>query len=217
MEFIRGNLALRDHGINGEELHLFEQEQPSGLRYIGPMVCAGFYELDDVPDRTGAPRRAIVFELVSLDEAMARPAPEEASASGLGEGRWSMPMEALRARLAGSVGRQPDSSEARRRTYARSDDLKIYVRRRANGFCEGCGEPAPFVTKTGQPYLEPHHTRRVADGGPDDYHYVIALCPTCHRRVHYAREGDAYNAELRKRLFHLEPPPTDTEGESAER
>lgn len=38
-------------------------------------------------------------------------------------------------------------------------------------------------------YVEPHHTRRLTDGGPDDFHHVIALCPTCHRRVHYGTDG----------------------------
>jgi hypothetical protein len=36
MEFVRGNLALRDHAGNGEDVHLFEQE-PEGLRYHGQM------------------------------------------------------------------------------------------------------------------------------------------------------------------------------------
>ncbi|MDP9257091.1 MAG: HNH endonuclease [Actinomycetota bacterium] len=81
--------------------------------------------------------------------------------------------------------------------------MKIYVRRRADGSCEGCGNAAPFITKAGQPYLEPHHTRRVAEGGPDDYHHVIALCPTCYRRVHHAADGEAFNEELRAKLALL--------------
>ena len=50
-----------------------------------------------------------------------------------------------------------------------------------------------------------HTTLGVSDGGPDDYHHVIALCPTCHRRVHRADDGESYNAELRIRLESLEP------------
>jgi hypothetical protein len=41
--------------------------------------------------------------------------------------------------------------------------------------------------------------------GPDDLHHVIALCPTCHRRVHHAEDGAAYNKELKKKLLELEP------------
>ena len=38
--------------------------------------------------------------------------------------------------------------------------MRIYVRQRAAGKCEGCGKPAPFLTPAKQPYLEPHHIRR---------------------------------------------------------
>jgi hypothetical protein len=68
LEFVRGNRALRDHAEKGEDVHVFEQVQPSGLRYEGQFVCAGYYERDDVPDRNGDLRRAIVFELVALDD-----------------------------------------------------------------------------------------------------------------------------------------------------
>ena len=72
-----------------------------------------------------------------------------------------------------------------------------YVQARAAGHCEGCKSPAPFARKNGAPYLEPHHIRRVSDGGPDDPAFVISLCPNCHRRVlHAGADGDDYNAEL---------------------
>jgi hypothetical protein len=62
-----GNLALRDHADNGEDVHLFDQE-PEGLRYRGQMVVAGWNWKDDLPDKNHNPRRAIVFDLVALDE-----------------------------------------------------------------------------------------------------------------------------------------------------
>ena len=49
----------------------------------------------------------------------------------------------------------------------RSAAVREYVLARSTGVCEGCGTPAPFVTAQGAPYLEPHHTRRLSDGGPD--------------------------------------------------
>src|SRR6266545_2838223 len=36
-------------------------------------------------------------------------------------------------------------------------------------------------------------------------HHVIALCPTCHRRVHHAADGENYNGELRVKLDAIEP------------
>jgi 5-methylcytosine-specific restriction protein A len=200
MEFVRGNLALRDHGENGEDVHVFEQET-AGLRYVGQLVVAGYYEVDGVPDRNGDPRRAIVFELVPLDRQVAAPAQVVAP----GDGRWTMPLEELRERAARTLGQQPNAREAKRTNYERSEDLKVYVRRRANGVCEGCKTSAPFDARDGRPYLEPHHIRRLSDGGPDDYHHVIALCPTCHRRVHHGSDGEAYNAQLRNTLREIEP------------
>ncbi len=74
--------------------------------------------------------------------------------------------------------------------------MKNYVLARAKGRCEGCKKPAPFIRLDGSPYLEPHHIRRVSDGGPDNPAFVIALCPNCHRLVHAGRDGKFYNDEL---------------------
>ncbi len=87
---------------------------------------------------------------------------------------------------------------------ARSLAIHLYVLRRANGHCEGCGVRAPFAKRDGTPYLEPHHTMRLADDGPDHPARVIGLCPNCHRRAHYAREAKRFNDNLKKRAASLE-------------
>jgi hypothetical protein len=117
-----------------------------------------------VPDRNGDLRRAIVFELVALDDERAILG-DVAAASPAPDSRWTMALDELRQRASRTVGSQPIASEAKRRTYERSEDLRVYVRRRADGRCEGCGSPAPFMTARGHPYLEPHHTRRLSDAG----------------------------------------------------
>jgi 5-methylcytosine-specific restriction protein A len=88
--------------------------------------------------------------------------------------------------------------------YRRSRAVRRYVLLRAKGECEGCGQLAPFLRIDGSPYLEPHHIRRRSDAGPDHPRWVIALCPTCHRRVHYGADGEAYNEQLSKRLSVIE-------------
>ena len=84
------------------------------------------------------------------------------------------------------------AKEARRSYYQRSAAVRQYVLARADGECEGCNAPAPFVNKRGQPYLEPHHIRRLTDGGPYP-RYMIALCPNCHREVHSGVNGQEKN------------------------
>lgn len=78
------------------------------------MVCAGYYERDDVPDRNGDLRRAIVFELVALNGG--RPL-IRAAAPTASDSRWTMPLDELRDRASRTVGSQPNASEAKRRTY----------------------------------------------------------------------------------------------------
>ncbi len=86
----------------------------------------------------------------------------------------------------------------------RSRAIRLYVLRRAGGVCEGCRVTAPFVTPANFPYLEPHHVRRLTDGGPDSPSFVIAVCPNCHRRAHYSRDAGEYNAKLTEIVEKLE-------------
>lgn len=56
----------------------------------------------------------------------------------------------------------------------------------AKGVCGKCKNPAPFLKKNNnQPYLEVHHIIPVAKGGKDNLSNVIALCPNCHRAMHF--------------------------------
>lgn len=91
-------------------------------------------------------------------------------------------------------------------TYrARSLRIHAYVLRRARGHCEGCKTRAPFLKPGRTPYLEPHHTARLADDGPDHPATIIALCPNCHRRAHYGEDAKIFNRSLIDRLAKIEP------------
>ncbi|WP_305829358.1 HNH endonuclease signature motif containing protein [Photobacterium leiognathi] len=49
-----------------------------------------------------------------------------------------------------------------------------------------------------------HHLTRLADGGADTPENVIALCPTCHRRVHYSTDKNTYNLTLINKAKDIE-------------
>jgi hypothetical protein len=87
---------------------------------------------------------------------------------------------------------------------AGSAAIRRYVLGRAKGLCEGCGVPAPFRGVDGQPFLEAHHTTRLADDGPDHPRKVIGICPNCHRRAHLAEDAKSFNTALMKKLRILE-------------
>jgi len=93
-----------------------------------------------------------------------------------------------------------------RNEYHRRRAVAAYVKASAGGRCEACGLAAPFADSAGAPFLETHHTTRVADGGPDDPQHVAGICPNCHRRAHYSADSLDFNAHIKVVVQHLEPP-----------
>ena len=70
--------------------------------------------------------------------------------------------------------------------YRRNPDVVAAVLERAHGVCENCGGDAPFKRASdGTAYLEVHHKKRLADGGEDTVENAIAVCPNCHRELHF--------------------------------
>ena len=69
-------------------------------------------------------------------------------------------------------------------TYMRDRYVSEYAKQRANGICQLCNFPAPFIDRDGKPYLESHHIIWLADGGEDSISNTVALCPNCHRKMH---------------------------------
>ena len=68
--------------------------------------------------------------------------------------------------------------------YERDQIVSEYTKRKANGICQLCNQPAPFNNRDGDPFLEIHHIIPLAEGGPDIIENVTALCPNCHRKMH---------------------------------
>ncbi|SDA21703.1 HNH endonuclease signature motif containing protein [Sphingomonas sp. NFR15] len=88
-------------------------------------------------------------------------------------------------------------------TYVRSPEVVAWILQQAKGICEACDKPAPFVSASGTPYLEVHHVKHLADGGPDVVENAVALCPNCHRRLHHASDARPYRQALLKRCLRL--------------
>jgi 5-methylcytosine-specific restriction endonuclease McrA len=84
--------------------------------------------------------------------------------------------------------------------YKRSSAVREYALARAEGTCEVCEKDAPFINESGDPYLEVHHVNELSEGGADDPSIVGAVCPSCHKEIHYGKHGDELNEKLRERL-----------------
>lgn len=195
MEWSEGNKAIRDHKENNDQLHLFEDFGGSGIvSYVGQ------YEYDDrfiqeLPDTNGNMRDGIRFELVpagGTEASVTEGELEELSLEALYE--KAEESAANPGSTGGGSSRSTGGSESR---PTRSEVVKRYALRAADGICQGCNENAPFIGTDGEPFLEVHHLSRRSDGGPDHPDNVVALCPNCHRRVHYGEDGDEFNRTLR--------------------
>jgi len=93
--------------------------------------------------------------------------------------------EELHSRIA-KTSPTPEQTTVTARVFRRNPDVVAVVLSRADGVCEECKAPAPFIRRSNAtPYLEIHHRRRLADGGEDTVENAIAICPNCHRRAHY--------------------------------
>lgn len=89
---------------------------------------------------------------------------------------------------------RPQRSARSASSFVRDPNVLGWVLNIAKGICEMCAEAAPFLKKDGEPYLEVHHLRQLAQGGPDQIDNALALCPNCHRNFHHGRD----NRSLRK-------------------
>jgi len=203
MTLTRGNLAVQQHAVTGRALHLFKTlGRGKGQRYVGEYVCADI-SWQDGPDRNGGIRKIVIFNLVPVaDLAIHESVPDDDLPVEISE----IKIDALRIRAyeAAVASVSKGRSTSTRTVHVRSQAVKDYVLSRAGGICESCAQPAPFITKAGSPYLEPHHINRLSDGGLDHPKYIGAICPTCHKEIHYGSQGDTRNNLLRESVNQKE-------------
>ena len=164
-QYTKGNLAIKNHLALQKDIHLFSYTgMKSGyVQYVNQMVCIGS-ERKTATDIDNKERKVIVFELIPINSLI-----RDVDISS------NLSLKELKDRL--SVDILPESKYSVRFQiyYQRSQNIKAYALKRADGICEGCKSPAPFKTKKNQPFLEVHHLFRLSDGGPDHIDAVIAL------------------------------------------
>lgn len=186
-----GNERILNHRENGDSLYIFEkvgeQNGADVVTYDGEYEYVDHY-WERAPDDNGEMRDAIRFKLAPAGGIETELDAEEASGLSLEE-LFERAKESER-------GEVSTTSSSSGESYTRSDLVRDFALRAAEGICQGCEEEGPFVDKDGERFLEVHHLYRVSDGGVDEPENVIAICPNCHREVHYGRYGDELNNSL---------------------
>ena len=85
------------------------------------------------------------------------------------------------------------------KTYERPSRITQYVKRTRKPIatCQLCHQPG-FRKKNGKLYCEVHHLFHLSKSPPPKClapEYLVVLCATCHRRMHYADVGEPVRAE----------------------
>lgn len=171
-----GTLYFSD--TNGVEVHLFEVMAKAVYTYRGVVKLVDKPYKSRQPDDNGNMRNVWMFPVAPVAEAAKNVLHEltELEISQLSD------KELARYTAVKNVKKEPKTAETV--VYYRDPYLKQMVKRIADGKCQFCGNIAPFIDKQGEPYLEEHHVKRLADGGKDTIDNVVAICPNCHRKVH---------------------------------
>ncbi len=88
--------------------------------------------------------------------------------------------------------------------FARNNALRALVKLRASYSCEmpNC-EYVGFEKKDGEKYIEVHHLTPLSDGGEDSILNTVALCPTCHRKMHYSQNKEELKRILAEYIISL--------------
>ena len=61
------------------------------------------------------------------------------------------------------------------------------TKEKAKYICEICGNK-PFIQENGMLFAEAHHILELSKSRVDDPGYMICVCPTCHKVIHYGNE-----------------------------
>lgn len=186
------NKTLWESRINGISVHLFEVFKIKKYSYVGEVKLSEEPYQAQQPDEAGNTRMVWMFPLrvingkpdIPVDQSILEKEQvrREKKAGSLSDAE-------LRKRAEAAKGK-PGSRKTYSITYTRNPDVAVWAKRRANGKCQLCGQPAPFKDRFGIPYLENHHVVWLSEGGEDTIENTVALCPNCHRKMHTLKRKD---------------------------
>lgn len=97
----------------------------------------------------------------------------------------------------------PDKITNQTTQYIRCPHVVAWILDNSNGICECCNAKAPFLKENNAPFLEVHHLRRLADGGSDTITNAIAVCPNCHRELHYGQNKQTLINTLYTKIIRI--------------
>jgi 5-methylcytosine-specific restriction protein A len=180
------NKTLAESNSNHVSVYLFEVYREKEYIFVGEVKLAYDPYTEKQLDADGNLRSVWIFPLKLVDEYGKTLLPEEL----FQEMQYKHERKARRlsddelAERARTSSGRAAKREVSTTSYQRDAYIAEYARRRADGVCQLCDNPAPFKDSNGIPYLEIHHIEWLSKGGRDSIDNTVALCPNCHRKMH---------------------------------
>jgi 5-methylcytosine-specific restriction protein A len=180
------NKTLSESGSNGIDVHLFEVHSTRTYTYVGQVFLSSSPYQENQIDESGNQRKVWIFPIAG-NSRQAPIIPVKQSHS-LYENKLrstkKLSDRELKDKAEKSGRKKVGSRNTTSEQFQRSPYVAEHTKRRANGICDLCNNPAPFKNREGEPYLETHHIQWLAKGGADIIENTVALCPNCHKKMH---------------------------------
>jgi len=182
------NKTLLESNTNGITVYLFEVFKQHQYTYQGVVKLADEPYFDKQPDENLKARRVCVFPLKlvqGIPIKMNSLQTLKRKSNSIFKLYKSLSNKELKKLI-----EEPDTNHSNNRSLSiisrpiRRENVILYTLKRANGICQLCNQPAPFLNKNGIPFLEVHHIDFLSEGGSDTIYNTVALCPNCHRKMH---------------------------------
>jgi 5-methylcytosine-specific restriction protein A len=104
---------------------------------------------------------------------------------------------------------QPFRMMSEHTVFVRDPKVRAWVLLKSGGRCQACGDMG-YETDDGSRFLHVHHMLPLSDGGPDVTDNAVAVCETCHGKLHRWRERHELRSALYGRLPQLKEYPAST-------
>jgi 5-methylcytosine-specific restriction protein A len=180
------NKTLVESKESGVNLYLFEVFEEGHYVYIGEVELADGPYRSRQPDSEKTIRDVYIFPL----KLKGRKRPPllkkellETKEEIIRKKAHKLPLAELEFQAKYSF-KEGGKREVVSEVYERDQIVSEYTKRKADGMCQLCNQPAPFRNLDGEPYLETHHIDWLSKDGKDLIENTVALCPNCHRKMH---------------------------------
>jgi 5-methylcytosine-specific restriction enzyme A len=167
-------------------IFLFEVFSPKIYTYQGQVELAGQPYRKTQADVNKERRNVWIFPLKLVDGAKATLLSEDVF-EDINQQREKFASKLSDDELKERAGRSnavPGERTVVAKRFERNPNVVLWAKKKANGICQLCNSPAPFITIQGDPFLEIHHIIPLGQNGEDTIENTVALCPNCHRKMH---------------------------------